>query len=158
MRIIQSMLLKAFIIFFAIGVALFAGLWLPHMAQESATHFPEYAHLKITVLIWAFIPLLPFYLALLKAYALLRLIEKRLAFSHEAAKDLGIISYCGHSIALTLVTLWIFLMTQMPIHPGLAIAFFAIILTSFTIGFFARLLKELLSEALNYKEEVDLTI
>ncbi|GAB6106763.1 DUF2975 domain-containing protein [Fusibacter bizertensis] len=158
MKHFQQLLLKSFIIFI---VSIIAGLcifWLPVQARISAETFPEFAYLRFPVLIWMLATTLPFYYALFQAFDLLKLIDHQSAFSDKAVHDLRRISYCGLIIAASYFVLGVLLTLVKANHPGIVLAFLALIFMSSTIAFFANLLKLLLQEALEYKAEVDLTV
>lgn len=158
MKRFQQLLLKSFILLMGSIIAGLCIFWLPEQARVTSETFPEFAYLRYPVLIWMLVTTLPFYYALFQAFDLLKLIEHQLAFSTKAVFRLRRISLCGLSISASYFLLGVVLSVLKANHPGILIAFFALIFTSSTIAFFANLLKLLLEEALEYKAEVDLTV
>lgn len=158
MRLYQNIILKSFIIFMGGLIAVLCIFFLPDLAKETAISNPEYAYLRFPVLFYVILSTVPFYYALFKANQLLNLITQKAAFTSESVYALKGISVCGSAIALAYLVLSVVLFILNALHPGIMIAFAVLILTSITISFFANLLKILLEEALDYKNDVDLTI
>jgi len=154
----QKWILKTFIILMGGLIASLCIFWLPGLAKTSAINNPEFAYLRYPVLVVMIVTTIPFYFALFKANLLLNLIAVKSAFSVESVLSLKVIGYCGAAIAGSYTVLGVILFTLGALHPGIFIAFAILILTSTTISFFANLLKVLLEEALQYKNDVDLTI
>ena len=158
MKRVQQILLRSFIILIGSIITGLCILWLPSQAKITAENFPEFAYLRYPVLVWMITTTLPFYFALIQAFDLLRLIDHQEAFSQKSVMRLKNISYCGLTIAASYFVLGIILAFLNANHPGIVLAFGALIFMSSIIAFFANLLKLLLEEALEYKAEVDLTV
>jgi glucan phosphoethanolaminetransferase (alkaline phosphatase superfamily) len=158
MRSYQNIILKSFIVLMGGLIAGLCIFWLPRLAMDTALNNPDYAYLRFPVLIYMIASTAPFYFALFKANQLLNLIHRKAAFTNESVRALKEISICGALIALAYLVLSVILSLLGAMHPGILIAFAVLILTSITISFFANLLKILLEEALDYKNDVDLTI
>jgi len=158
MRTYQMIVLKSFIFLIGGFIAAICLFWLPNLSRTTAINNPDYAYLRMPVLIYMIATTAPFYFALYKANQLLNLIRRRAAFTSDSVHALKAISICGAMIAFDYFALIIGLSLFKAIHPGILIAFTALILTAITISFFANLLKLLLDEALAYKNDVDLTI
>lgn len=158
MRHYQNFILKGFIVFMGGLIAVLSVFFLPSLAKDTALNNPEYAYLRYPVLISMIVTTVPFYFALYKANQLLNLITLNSAFTDRSVRALKSISTCGTLIALAYLFLGAGLWFLNAMHPGIMIAFVILVLTSFTISFFANLLMILLKEALDYKNDVDLTI
>ncbi len=154
----QNFILKSFIFFIGGLIAVLSVFFLPSLARDTALNNPEYAYLRFPVLISMIVTTAPFYFALYKANQLLNLITHKAAFTDHSVRALKAISICGSIIAGAYLVLGTGLSILKAMHPGIMIAFVILILTSLTISFFANLLKILLQEALDYKNDVDLTI
>jgi hypothetical protein len=128
------------------------------MAETTAVNNPENAYLRYPVLIAMIVTTIPFYIALFKSNQLLNLIASKEAFTMTSVNALKVIATCGAAIGGSYTLLGIVLFMLGALHPGILIAFAVLILTSITISFFANLLKVLLEEALQYINDVDLTI
>ena len=158
MRSYQNLILKSFIIIMGGLIAALSLFWLPNLAETTAVNNPEYAYLRYPVLIAMIVTTIPFFIALIKSNQLLNLIARKEAFSTTSVNALKVIALCGATIGGAYTLLGIVLFMLGALHPGILIAFSVLILTSITISFFANLLKVLLEEALQYKNDVDLTI
>jgi len=158
MRTYQNLILKSFIFFMGSLIAALCIFLLPNLAKDTAISNPDFAYLRFPVLTYVILSTVPFYFALFKANQLLNLINRKAAFTTESVQALKWISICGSAIALAYLVLSIILFLLNALHPGIMIAFAVLILTAFTISFFANLLKILLVEALDFKNDVDLTI
>lgn len=144
----------------AIGiVVLFACLLvLPWLAQSAALHNPEYAYLRIPVLMGIYITTIPFVLALYQAYRLLHDIDNDNAFSNYASTSLVTIRKCSFMIMILYVIGMLVLAILQALHPGIAIIGLVIIFTTLVIAVFADVLHDLLLRALEIKIENDLTV
>ncbi len=158
MRKDTILFLKLAVIIIGIIVFMLFIFWLPWLANSTSEMYPEYAYLKYPVLIGVYTTGIPFYIALYNAFMLLNYIKKGNAFSEQSVNILNNIKKCAISVIIVYVAIFLYLLTQNALHPGIAIILFAIIFTAFTISLFAAVLQELLSTALEIKSENDLTV
>ncbi|QQZ09916.1 DUF2975 domain-containing protein [Heyndrickxia vini] len=131
---------------------------LPELANVAAKKNPEYAFLRFPILVGLYLTAIPFYLALYQGLKLLHFIEKKNAFSDIAVTSLGHIKICAITIFILYVIGIIVLVSQNALHPGIALSGAVIIFATLVISFFAAVLQELLRNALDIKEENDLTV
>ncbi|XXM71143.1 DUF2975 domain-containing protein [Lysinibacillus sphaericus] len=153
-----TFILKSAVILTGLYVAGLSIFGLPGLAAFSAMKNPEFAHLKLPVLLGLYATEIPFYLALYQAYRLIKYIESVTAFTVDAANALSMIKNCGWIISGIYFTGALFLLIQGALHPGIAAAGLVIIFASMTISVFAALLHEMLRRALELKSNIDLTI
>lgn len=141
------------IVILAIGI-----VGLPQLATYTATMFPEFAHLQYPVLIGIYVTMIPFFLALYKAFTLLQYIDYRDAFSDLSVKALKVIKYCAITISIIYVIGSAYLLSQNAFHPGIALIGCSIIFASIVIAVFAAVLQLLLKNAIDIKSENELTV
>ena len=103
---------------------------------------------------------LPFFYALYQAWKLLDLIKVNKAFSDESVKALGTVSYCGAIIAgvLLLVSPFFYNIAQREDAPGVFAICLMIVFMSMVISVFTGLLRMLFQNAVDIKNENDLTV
>lgn len=138
-----------------LALCLFGFFWfLTHPAN------PNYAHLLYPIIVGIYLSTLPFFYALFQAFRLLTYIDHTMAFSNLSVKALTRIKYSAFTISLIyILTLPIlFLLAQVDDAPGLILMGAILIFASFVIAFFAAVLQNLLQEAIEIKNENDLTV
>ncbi|AIF42134.1 DUF2975 domain-containing protein [Virgibacillus sp. SK37] len=151
-------LFKTAIIIMGLFVFIFGFIGLPQLAEKAATLNPEYAHLQYPILIGIELTAIPFFIALHQVYVLLKLMEKKAAFSDSAHHRLKRIKFCALFIAVMYIAGSLYLSIQSALHPGVAIIGIAIILTTLMISVFAVMLQKLLIRAKEMKVENELTV
>ncbi|KEZ52902.1 hypothetical protein GS18_0208705 [Metabacillus indicus] len=150
--------LKASVLLVGLAVFCLSFFWLPGLAELSAEQFPEFAYLKGIVLAGIYLTVIPFAIALQQAVHLLRLIEKRKAFSEAALTGLRRIKGCAWMIAsIYAAGILLFIIIGI-LHPSLALVGGTIVLASLSIGFFADVLHAQLVHALECKYENEMTV
>jgi hypothetical protein len=112
------------------------------------------------ILIGLYVAAIPFFYALYQALRLLDYIDKNKAFSKASVKALHGIKICGYLISalFALGMPYIFYVADRDDAPGAAAIGFIIIGASFVIGTFAAVLQQLIQNAMDLKEENDLTV
>jgi hypothetical protein len=107
----------------------------------------DYAYVLYPILIGVYVSLIPFYIALYKAFRLLGYIDKNKAFSQISVEALKHIKYCSVSISILYVVMmpFVFLLTEKDDAPGLIIFGIFPIFASMVIAVFASVLQKLLS-------------
>ena len=132
--------------------------WAPTLADRAVNMYPEFEFLKYPVLFYIFITAIPFYIALYHTFRLLNYIENRNAFSDMAVASLRHIKHYA-MIEVILYMLGLILLGFLKaLHPGIIIMGGVIAFAALTVSLFAALLQELLRNALEIKEENDLTV
>ncbi|MHC1693874.1 MAG: DUF2975 domain-containing protein [Eubacteriales bacterium] len=121
----------------------------------------SYYFLDIFMLIGIYFSAVPYYVALYQAHKLLGYIDTNQAFSELSVKALKIISFCA-LIVFIICTAgglpFFYQVSQIEDAPGFMIIGMAIAGIAFVISVFASVLKRLLLDAIEAKNENDLTI
>jgi hypothetical protein len=150
--------LKLAVAVIGIGVLTLCIFWVPTLADSAVNMYPEFTFLRYPVLIYIFVTAIPFYIALYHTLRLLNCIEKKNAFSDMAVASLKQIKhYAMIEVILYLLGL-VALGLLKALHPGIIIMGGVIAFAALTVSLFAALLQELLRNALEIKEENDLTV
>ncbi len=125
----------------------------------SAFTDPRNAEFKLLVS-GLYVAALPFFYALYQAWKLLDLIKASKAFTAESVRALGIVSYCGAVIAVVilLVSPFFYNIAQREDAPGVFAISLMIVFMSMVISVFTGLLKMLFQNAVDIKNENDLTV
>jgi len=150
--------LKIAIFMIGLFVIVFCSFWLPGLASDAEKMNPEYAYLKLPVLLGLYITAIPFFLALNRAWRLLNDIESGNAFSERSVTFLRHIKNCATTIMIMYISGILLLAVNNALHPGIAVVGIIIIFATLVIAVFAAVLQELLRSALEIKEENDLTV
>ncbi|SEQ78697.1 DUF2975 domain-containing protein [Piscibacillus halophilus] len=121
---------------------------------------PDYAFMLYPILMGMYISVIPFYIALYKAFKLLNYIDNNKAFSQISVNALKNIKYCAITISSLYVVIlpFVYLVAEKDDAPGLIIIGMIPIFASMVIAVFAAVLQKLLQEAINIKTENDLTV
>lgn len=153
-----TLYLKAAVSFIGLSVLALCILWLPWQAGELALTYPEFSYLQYPLLIGLYMTALPFFFALYQAWKLLIAIDRNQAFSELAVKRLVLIKYCAVTIFVIYLVGEILIISHNAGHPGIVLMGLIIMFSSIVISIFAALLQNLLKNALELKEENELTV
>ena len=153
---IMSLKVSLFLIGFTILIL--SVFVLPSLADSVAQVGPEFSYLKAPVLIGIYVTTIPFFYALFQAFQLLRYIEQKHAFSGVTVLALKKIKWCAYAILSLYIVGSTFLMSQSAFHPSLWVIGGAIMFASVVIAVFVQLLQGLLNNAMEIKEENELTV
>lgn len=150
--------LKGALFFISILILVLSVFWLPTVSKELAISNPDYAHLRLPLLLGLYITLIPFYIALYQAFRLLHFIEKQYAFSAASLYSLCVIKNCAVAIVVLYIAGMSYLAFSNALHPGIAVMGAIILFACISIALLSMLLHELLRSGLNLKTENELTI
>lgn len=159
----STLLLKLAVIVMGIPVLLIAALVLPKIVLEAMGFIGEGMQLPWIVLSLVaimYISAIPFYMALYQALKLLGYIDRNEAFSDLSVVSLKKIRNYAFTISgLYAVALpFIFMIAEWDDAPGLALIGMVIVGASLVIAVFAAVLQRLLKQAIDIKQENDLTV
>jgi hypothetical protein len=159
----STLLLKLAVIVMGIPVLLIAVLILPKIVLEAMGFIGEGMQLPWIVLglmAIMYISAIPFYMALYQALKLLGYIDRNEAFSELSVGSLKIIRNCAFTISALYVAAlpFIFMIAQWDDAPGLALLGLVIVGAALVIAVFAAVLQRLLKQAIDIKQENDLTV
>jgi len=131
---------------------------LPWLANNPVN--PAYSYMLYPILIGLYITAIPFYIALYNSFRLLGYIDKNTAFSELSVKALKNIKYCAITISTLYVIIipFIYLLAEKDDAPGLIVIGMVPIFASIVIAVFAAVLQKLLRNAIDIKNDNDLTI
>lgn len=153
--------LKIYMAFIAIlGVLmLFAAIFvLPSLVDFSKTTYTEIAFLAQPVASIVLLSAVPFFIVLFEAFNLCSLILKNQIFTKKPLKALNIIAVCASVIFFLFIIIMALFLKNDYFTPLLAIILFLVLLSSFIIGLFSKILYILVEQATILKEDNDLTI
>ena len=154
----ETLFLKFIIVLIGIPVLALCIFGLPWLTNNPVN--PDYAHILYPIIIGMYVSTIPFYIALYKAFRLLDYIDKNIAFSELSVKALRHIKYCAITISTLYVVMmpFVFLVAEKDDAPGLIIFGTFPIFASMAIAIFAAVLEKLFKNAIDIKNENDLTI
>lgn len=150
----STLILKTVLLLIAIAVLALCSLVLPMGIMSDRTGF--YSPLLIAM----YIPAIPFFFGLYQAFKLLNLIDKNKAFSPSSLNTLKNIKYSAFAISGLYASgmPYIFYVADLDDAPGVVLIGLVIVGASFVVGTFAAVLQKLIQNALDLKEENDLTV
>lgn len=155
-----TLFLKAALVLIGVPVLALCIFAVPKIAEFAAELYPDYAFLKILVLMDLYATALPFYFALYQSFKLLSYIDENQAFSDRSVLALKRIKYCAflfgglYTVGMPLF----YLMAEKDDAPGIIVIGMVLIFAALIIAFFAAVLQKLLKEAIDIKSENDLTV
>ncbi|MFC4353816.1 DUF2975 domain-containing protein [Chryseomicrobium palamuruense] len=158
-----TLLLKLALLVIAIPVAIICLYAMPLLAVEAFDHMNGenvLPFIMLGIVAVAILSAFPYYNALYQSYTLLKLIEKKEAFSGASVLALKKIKKSAFLVSLlfTIGLPFIFMVAQWDDAPGLVLIGMVIVGASIVVGVFAAVLEALLQEAITYKTENELTI
>lgn len=163
MKQTSTLFLKVVIIIMGIPVLALCIFGLPRLAIvafEEAGNGATLGYMVLGILTLMYISAVPFYIALYQAFTLLNYIDKNIAFSDLSVRALKKIRNCAITISVLYVLAlpFVFIIAEWDDAPGLVLIGLVIVGASMVIAVFAAVLKKLLQEAINIKNENDLTV
>ncbi|WP_100012988.1 DUF2975 domain-containing protein [Lentibacillus sediminis] len=163
MKQVSTLFLKIIIIIIGIPVLALCLFVLPQIVNEAvgqAANGAALGYIVLGILIVMYIAAIPFYLALYQTLKLLSYIEKNQAFSQASVIALKKIkNYAKILSGLYIVILpLVSIVAEWDDAPGLLLIGMVISGASFVIAVFASVLQRLLQQAIDIKEENDLTV
>ena len=155
-----TLFLKIAVILIGIPILALCIFLVPKIGNFAGELYPDMAYLKWLVLIDMYAAAIPFYFALYQAFKLLSYIDHNQAFSKLSVRALKNINYCALTIsALYLLGMPLYYLMQQKVDPpGITVIALVIIFSSVVIAVFASVLQRLLQDAIQTKEENDLTV
>lgn len=132
----------------------------PNFSSYVAEILPDYSFVKYIFLIGMYVTAIVFFYALFQTFKLLTYIDKRLDFSELSVTALKSIKYCAITIGVVYAAELpiIYLIADADDAPGLILIGLLIIFGCMVISVFAAVLQKLLRQAIEIKNDNDLTI
>ena len=155
-----TLFLKIAVILMGLPILSICIFIVPEVGLFGAELYPEFTFIKYLIWLVMYGAAIPYYLALYQSMKLLTYIDHNFAFSQFSVDALKNIKFCAIAIsAIYVVGLPLFyLIAERDDAPGLILINMVLILASMVVGVFAAVLQRLLQEAINIKEENDLTV
>lgn len=154
----KTLLLKAAILLLEMPVAALGGFGIFWLLNNPAN--PRFDQVLYPVIIGIYLTTFPYFFALYQGYQLLNYIEDNNAFSEKSVAALQKIKRSAFTIsAIYLIILpFVFGLAQLDDAPGLVIVGSVPVFASLVVAVFAAVLQKLLAEALDLKNDQQLTI
>lgn len=152
--------LKVAIVLIGLFVLAMCFLGLPSLLKDVSENPNQFTKYIYSIVIIMYITVIPFFIALYQAIKLLNLIDKNVAFSESSVKSLKIIKYSAFTISgLYLGAMpFFYLFGELDDAPGVILIGFMFFFAPLVIAFFTTVLEKLLKQAIDIKEDNDLTI
>ncbi|MFC0298627.1 DUF2975 domain-containing protein [Geobacillus jurassicus] len=156
----ETLFLKVALVLIGLPVLALCIFLVPVLGDVAAKLLPKYAWIKFFVFLVFDASALPFYVALYQAFRLLTYIDRNDVFSESSVKALKAIKYCAVTISgLHLLALPLFyLFAEKDDAPGVIFVGLLVPFASLVIAVFAAVLQKLLQQAIEIKQENELTI
>lgn len=163
MKQVSTLFLKIAVVAMGIPVialCIFALLKLLSLAFSHAVDGDTLGYIVLTTVTVVYITVIPFFMALYQTIKLLRYIEKEQAFSQLSVTSLTKIkNYAKIISGLYLIILpLIVIVAKWDDAPGLILITMVLIGASFAVAVFSSVLQRLLQQAIEIKEENELTV
>ena len=140
-------------------IMLFAAIYLlPQLIDFSINTYPEIAYLARPVGIIVVVSAIPFFVVLIQTFMLSKYILSDAIYTDKPLKALSIISVASIIICFLFLIVLILFLANDYFTPLLAIILFLVIISSFIIGMFSKILHILVKKATILKIDSDLTI
>jgi hypothetical protein len=154
----STLLLKVIVILIGLPILTLALIGIPWLIKNPVN--PDYAYILYPIVAGLYLTTFPFFTALYQAIKVLKLIDKRQAFSDLSVDSLKVIKNCAFIICglHILMSPFFYLLSQIEDAPGVMLISVIFIFASFVIGMFTAVLQLLLKEAVDIKADNDLTI
>ncbi|WP_029192571.1 DUF2975 domain-containing protein [Paenibacillus harenae] len=156
----ETLFLKFVVVLMGLPVLALCVFALPEIAEFFAELNPKLDFLQYPFLIGLYVTAIVFFVALYQTLKLLSYIDKNQSFSELSVKSLKNIKNCAIAIGALYVAFMplIYLMAEVDDAPGIILIGMAIIFGCMVIAVFAAVLQKLLKNAIDIKEENDLTV
>jgi ABC-type sulfate transport system permease component len=133
---------------------------LPWIARNAAESSSKMAYVLYGILIVMYVSAIPFFVALYQAFKLLSYIDTNKAFSELSVKALKNIKNCATTISILYVLSMplFYIVGEVDDAPGAILIGMIFIFAPLVITVFAAVLQKLLKNAIDIKNDNDLTI
>ena len=155
----ETMFLKIAVIMLGIPVAALSVLLLPWIARDAAQSSIRMAYVIYGILILMYISVVPFFAALYQGFRLLGYIDSNKAFSELSLKSIQKIRSCAAISIIYLFAMPLFyIVAEIDDAPGVILVGMIFVFAPLTAAVFAAILKKLLKNAIDLKNDNELTI
>mgnify|MGYP003606206884 FL=1 len=156
----ETMILKIAVIMLGIPVAALSVLLLPWIARDAAQSSIRMAYVIYGILILMYISVVPFFAALYQGFRLLGYIDSNKAFSELSLKSIQKIRSCAAAISIIYLFAMplFYIVAEIDDAPGVILVGMIFVFAPLSVAVFAAILKKLLKNAIDLKNDNELTI
>ena len=156
----ETMILKIAVIMLGIPVAALSVLLLPWIARDAAQSSIRMAYVIYGILILMYISVVTFFAALYQGFRLLGYIDSNKAFSELSLKSIQKIRSCAAAISIIYLFAMplFYIVAEIDDAPGVILVGMIFVFAPLTVAVFAAILKKLLKNAIDLKNDNELTI
>lgn len=154
----ETLFLKSAVVLIGVPILLLSIFGLTWLIDNPVN--PEYGYIIYPIIIGIYASTVPFFIALYQAFRILTYIDIKEAFSELSVKALQRIKFCALSISALYVLIlpFVFFLAELDDAPGLILFGTVPVFASMVIAVFAAVLQKLLKNAIDIKNDNDLTI
>ena len=156
----ETLILKIAVIMLGIPVAALSVLLLPWIARDASESSIRMAYVIYGILILMYISVVPFFAALYQGFRLLGYIDSNKAFSELSLKSIQKIRSCAAAISIIYLFAMplFYIVAEIDDAPGVILVGMIFVFAPLTVAVFAAILKKLLKNAIDLKNDNELTI
>lgn len=156
----STVFLRIVIVIVGLAVLSLCVFAFPHIGEGWTAEFPQEPKSGYWVMASLYAAAIPFFLALYFGLKLLSYIDLNKAFSEDSVRVLQKIVYCAvaMSIALMVYMPAAYHFAEIDDAPGVIVFAFVFACVPLVVAVFAAVLKKLLQNAIDFKNENDLTV
>ena len=156
----ETMILKIAVIMLGIPVAALSVLLLPWIARDAAQSSIRMAYVIYGILILMYISVVPFFAALYQGFRLLGYIDSNKAFSELSLKSIQKIRSCAAAISIIYLFAMplFYIVAEIDDAPAVILVGMIFVFAPLTVTVFAAILKKLHKNAIDLKNDNELTI
>ena len=156
----ETLILKIAVVMLGIPVAALSVLLLPWIARDAAQSSIRMAYVIYGILILMYISVVPFFAALYQGFRLLGYIDSNKAFSELSLNSIQKIRSCAAAISIIYLFAMplFYIVAEIDDAPGVILVGMIFVFAPLTVAVFAAILKKLLKNAIDLKNDNELTI
>ena len=156
----ETLILKIAVVMLGIPVAALSVLLLPWIAKDASESSIRMAYVIYGILILMYISVVPFFAALYQGFRLLGYIDSNKAFSELSLKSIQKIRSCAAAISIIYLFAMplFYIVAEIDDAPGVILVGMIFVFAPLTVTVFAAILKKLLKNAIDLKNDNELTI
>ena len=156
----ETLILKIAVVMLGIPVAALSVLLLPWIARDASESSIRMAYVIYGILILMYISVVPFFAALYQGFRLLGYIDSNKAFSELSLKSIQKIR--SYAAAISIIYLFamplFYIVAEIDDAPGVILVGMIFVFAPLSVAVFAAILKKLLKNAIDLKNDNELTI
>lgn len=156
----ETIILKLAVILIGVPILALCIFGLPLIARDAAEGSLKMAYVLYSILIVMYVSAIPFFTALYQGFKLLNYIDMNKAFSELSVKALKNIKSCATIISMLYVLIMplFYIVGEVDDAPGVILIGMIFIFAPMVVAVFAAVLQKLLKNAIDIKDDNDLTI